>query len=324
MRNTVLASAFAITLVTTGVYALATGDMIGFQPGTPIMSSELNQNFKTLKDGLTALEARANWTLPLKLVNDNRGAVLSATNSNAQQGATGLFGTAGGASGLSTETKAGVWGDSASGFGVFASSKDNDGVRGISLNGMGVHGNSPNRFGVYGESLAGKGVYGSTKAGIGVHGASSEGAGITGTSNSGRAAYFEGGAGGRGHCTYDGGAGWNCTSDKNAKEHFRTVDATAVLESLATMPISRWSMKGDRARASHLGPTAQDFKAAFGLGVGDTTINTADAQGVALTAIKGLYFENQKLQREVRALKASVAEQASFQERLSKLERRLK
>jgi hypothetical protein len=175
MRNTVLASAVAITLVTTGVYALATGDMIGFQPGTPIMSSELNQNFKTLKDALTALEARSNWTLPLKLVNDNRGAVLSATNSNALQGATGLFGTAGGASGLSTETKVGVWGDSASGFGVFASSKDNDGVRGISLNGMGIHGNSPNRFGVYGESLAGKGVYGSTTAGIGVHGASSEG-----------------------------------------------------------------------------------------------------------------------------------------------------
>jgi len=42
----------------------------------------------------------------------------------------------------------------------------------------------------------------------------------------------------------------------------------------------------------HLGPVAQDFRAAFGLGRNDTTITTVDADGVALAAIQGL---NQKL-----------------------------
>jgi hypothetical protein len=46
------------------------------------------------------------------------------------------------------------------------------------------------------------------------------------------------------------------------------------------------------ARVRHLGPVAQDFRAAFGLGRNDTTITTVDADGVALAAIQGL---NQKL-----------------------------
>jgi len=47
----------------------------------------------------------------------------------------------------------------------------------------------------------------------------------------------------------------------------------------------------------HLGPTAQDFHAAFGLGESERTIATVDADGVALAAIQGL---NQKLESELR------------------------
>ena len=45
-----------------------------------------------------------------------------------------------------------------------------------------------------------------------------------------------------------------------------------------------------------MGPTAQDFHAAFGLGETPTMINTVDVSGVALAAIKGL---NAKLEAEV-------------------------
>ena len=38
-----------------------------------------------------------------------------------------------------------------------------------------------------------------------------------------------------------------------------------------------------------MGPVAQDFSAAFGLGESDKHINTIDADGVALGAIQGLY-----------------------------------
>ncbi len=54
------------------------------------------------------------------------------------------------------------------------------------------------------------------------------------------------------------------------------------------MPEWKYQMKPGVPSEWFIGPTAQDFHAAFGLGTGDTTINTANAQGVALTAIKGL------------------------------------
>jgi hypothetical protein len=70
------------------------------------------------------------------------------------------------------------------------------------------------------------------------------------------------------------------------------------------MPITTWSMKGSKVR--QLGPTAQDFYAAFKLGDSDKTINNTDAQGVALAAIKGLYQQNQKLEAQNRMLEARL------------------
>ena len=67
-----------------------------------------------------------------------------------------------------------------------------------------------------------------------------------------------------------------------------------------------------------MGPMAQDFYAAFGLGSGDTTITSLDPDGVALAAIQGL---NQKLTEE---LKRRDRENAELKTRLEKLEGRLK
>jgi Chaperone of endosialidase len=75
-------------------------------------------------------------------------------------------------------------------------------------------------------------------------------------------------------------------SDRNVKERFETVDPRAVLAAVATLPIERWSYKGEAVR--HLGPMAQDFAAAFGLGADDRHIFPLDAAGVALAAIQGL------------------------------------
>ena len=55
----------------------------------------------------------------------------------------------------------------------------------------------------------------------------------------------------------------------------------------------------------HLGPTAQDFRAAFGLGHNDTTISSVDAPGVALAAIQGL---NAKLEARVAQQAREIAE----------------
>jgi hypothetical protein len=69
---------------------------------------------------------------------------------------------------------------------------------------------------------------------------------------------------------------------------------------------------------------AQDFKAAFGLGVDDKTIATVDADGVALAAIQGL---NAKVERGTRnteqEIEALKTENAQLNSRLEKLEQLL-
>ena len=84
---------------------------------------------------------------------------------------------------------------------------------------------------------------------------------------------------------------FNPSSDRNLKENFHAMDPQQVLEKVVALPISRWNFIGD-ASTPHVGPMAQDFHAAFGLGTDERHIATVDADGVALAAIQGL---NQKL-----------------------------
>jgi trimeric autotransporter adhesin len=103
-----------------------------------------------------------------------------------------------------------------------------------------------------------------------------------------------------------GGGAWSNLSDRNMKDNFAEVDSKDVLERVASMPIQRWNYKAQDESIKHIGPTAQDFAAAFGVGENDTTISTVDTDGVALAAIQGLYQENQQLKRDLAALKAQV------------------
>jgi hypothetical protein len=81
---------------------------------------------------------------------------------------------------------------------------------------------------------------------------------------------------------------WSVISDRNAKMNFNGVDGQAVLAELATLPVETWSYNTQEASIRHMGPMAQDFKAAFGVGEDDTSISTVDAQGVAFAASQGL------------------------------------
>lgn len=84
-------------------------------------------------------------------------------------------------------------------------------------------------------------------------------------------------------------SGWQCSSDANLKENFVPADSKAVLEHLAAMPLYSWNFKGSDPGLRSLGPTAQDFHAAFGLGNDDKTIGSTNLHGVALAAIQGLH-----------------------------------
>jgi hypothetical protein len=118
-----------------------------------------------------------------------------------------------------------------------------------------------------------------------------------------------------------GDGSWTAISDRNAKENFQSVDSQAVLDKVAALPLTTWNYKTQSDSVRHIGPMAQDFKAAFGLGATDTGITSIDADGVALAAIQGL---NQKMEAENRSLrgelKAKESELQSLKKRLTDLE----
>jgi len=92
---------------------------------------------------------------------------------------------------------------------------------------------------------------------------------------------------------------FNTSSDRNAKENFQPVSSREVLDRVSAMPISRWNYKTDKG-SEHIGPMAQDFWAAFKVGMDDKHIATVDEDGVALAAIQGL---DQKLEETQQSVK---------------------
>ena len=101
------------------------------------------------------------------------------------------------------------------------------------------------------------------------------------------------------------------TSDRIAKTDFADVDPRPVLARVAALPIQTWSFKSEPGSVRHMGPMAQDFHAAFGLGQDDKHIATVDSGGVSLAAIQGLYEILQEKEAEIEELR----------QRLDRLER---
>jgi hypothetical protein len=102
-------------------------------------------------------------------------------------------------------------------------------------------------------------------------------------------------------------------SDRNAKTDFRPLDASEVLRKVAALPIQSWAYKTELGKPRHVGPVAQDFHAAFGLGSTDTGITEVDLAGINMTAIQALAAENQRLKQAL----------ADTNARLERLERAL-
>jgi hypothetical protein len=110
-----------------------------------------------------------------------------------------------------------------------------------------------------------------------------------------------------------GGGSWTSLSDRAAKRDIVLADAQGVLAKVAAMPVYTWRYITEVSGATHMGPTAQDFRAAFGLGDNDRSITNVDADGVALAAIKGLKqvidqkdARIERLERELGAIKAKL------------------
>ena len=80
-------------------------------------------------------------------------------------------------------------------------------------------------------------------------------------------------------------------SSRVLKSDFRMVDGREVLARLTAMPVSEWRYRSDPAASRHIGPVAEDFHSAFGLGANGTGLNVGDVAGVTIAAVQGLWME---------------------------------
>ncbi len=93
-------------------------------------------------------------------------------------------------------------------------------------------------------------------------------------------------------------------SSRAIKKNVAAVDPHQVLDAVLGLSIKHWQYKHEDAK--HIGPMAEDFYAAFGLGPDDKHLASLDTSGVALASVKALNekleIQNEKLRRDNRLL----------------------
>ena len=110
-------------------------------------------------------------------------------------------------------------------------------------------------------------------------------------------------------------------SDRNLKTDLAAVKPEDILGRLALLPISSWRYTNEMAGVRHVGPMAQDFKAAFNLGADNRLIGFVDEGGVALAAIQGL---NQKLNEKDSEIQKLKQQNETLEKRLENVEQVIK
>jgi len=85
--------------------------------------------------------------------------------------------------------------------------------------------------------------------------------------------------------------------------HEVPVNGFEILDKVLALPISAWSYTFDDPSVRHIGPMAQDWAAAFGLGDTDRMIDMVDANGITLVCIQALHRRIAELQEEVTRLR---------------------
>jgi hypothetical protein len=97
------------------------------------------------------------------------------------------------------------------------------------------------------------------------------------------------------------------------------VATDAVLDAVTSLPLSKWHYKSESPDVQHIGPMAQDFKAAFGVGADDKHIFQIDADGVSFAAIQALVHRLDTVMASQESLRR---ENAELRVRLQRLEGR--
>jgi hypothetical protein len=138
--------------------------------------------------------------------------------------------------------------------------------------------------------------------------------------------------GGTTGCNLPAGSGvFNCTSSRATKMNFAAVSGTDVLAKVRALPITTWNYISEGDKVRHLGPMAEDFHAAFGLGDSNKAIGVQDLASVSLAGVKALEERTAELQgkaEEIERLRGEVASlrtaNAALEDRLTAIEKSLK
>lgn len=107
-------------------------------------------------------------------------------------------------------------------------------------------------------------------------------------------------------------AGLASEAMSDAVHRGESVNGFRVLEAALALPVSTWRYHWDPAGVRHLGPMAQDWWRAFGIGQDDRTICCTDTNGVAIVCIQALH----------RLLEETRQETAALRQRLEQLDQR--
>jgi cytoskeletal protein CcmA (bactofilin family) len=127
----------------------------------------------------------------------------------------------------------------------------------------------------------------------------------------------------------NGANSWSSVSDSTKKENFLYADGNSFLQKIANMKLGSWNYKTqDKKAFRHYGPMAQEFYANFGNdGIGkigdDTTIASADIDGVMMIAIQELAKERDKVKEQNETLKNKITIQEAEINRLKESERKI-
>jgi hypothetical protein len=122
-----------------------------------------------------------------------------------------------------------------------------------------------------------------------------------------------------------GASSWSSVSDSTKKEKFQKVDGESVLNKISKFNLRSWNYKGQNpAKFRHYGPMAQEFYAAFGNdGIGnignDTTIASADFDGINLIAIQALEHRSKEQVSSIQNLESRIKELEEKNQELVKL-----
>ena len=117
-------------------------------------------------------------------------------------------------------------------------------------------------------------------------------------------------------------AGLGNPSSRSLKQDFRSLMPFLVLNKLSQLDIREWSYTNDQG-VRHIGPTAEEFHMAFGLGSDKRSISTIDADGVKLVAIQALHEMVNENAQYSQKLQAYEKENKEIEARIIRLEKLL-